>query len=73
MSLPLVIIVFKRQESKAEGTITWSNAFAESEFYPFSVVDKVSWSNLAKVLNSKFETQVGAPLAFEDLNYLCEY
>lgn len=73
MSLPLVVIVFKHQESKAEATITWSNAFAENESNPFSVVNKVSWSNLSKVLNSKFESQVGAPLTYEDLSYLCEY
>lgn len=73
MSLPLVVIVFRHQESQAEGTIIWNNAFAEIECNPFSVVDRVTWSNLATVLNSKFESQVGSSLTYEDLRYLCEY
>lgn len=71
MSLPIVVITFGSQEPQAWATITWGNAFSENN--PFSAADTVSWSNLASVLNSKFESQVGSSLTYEDFRYLCEY
>ncbi|XP_055306025.1 uncharacterized protein LOC129570447 [Sitodiplosis mosellana] len=70
MSLPIVVVVFGAQEPQAWATITWTNAFAETDDNPFSTVDSVTWPKLASVLNTKFECYVGSPLAYEDFRYL---
>lgn len=67
------MIAFGSQEPQAWAKITWGNAFADIDRNPFSAVDSVTWSQLASVLSTKFESYVGSPLTYEDFRYLCEY
>lgn len=72
MSLPVVVIVHGNQEPQSWATITWDNAFSEISRTPFSVVDRVPWSRMAQMLNTKFICQTGRGLTNENLYYLCK-
>lgn len=71
MSLPVVVIVHGNQEPQSWATITWDNAFSEISRTPFQVVDRVAWSRMAQMLNTKFICQTGRGLTHENLYYLC--
>ncbi|XP_035216384.1 signal transducer and activator of transcription 5B-like isoform X1 [Stegodyphus dumicola] len=70
LSLPVVVIVHGNQEPHAWATVTWDNAFAEPGRVPFQVPEKVSWSEVAEVLSTKFKAATGRELVEENLQFL---
>ncbi|XP_031639933.1 signal transducer and transcription activator-like, partial [Contarinia nasturtii] len=72
MSTPVVVYTFSSQASRACATVLWRNAFSANDGNPFSVVDKVPWSQLASILNEQFTTQAGRSLTKEHLDHLCD-
>ncbi|RWS07662.1 signal transducer and activator of transcription 5B-like protein [Dinothrombium tinctorium] len=70
LSLPVVVIVHGNQEPHAWATVTWDNAFAESNRIPFAVPDKVTWQRVGDVLNMKFKAAVGRELTSDNLRFL---
>lgn len=73
MSLPICLTVDGSQEPQACATVLWDNAFAEIHRTPFHVIDHVTWSRLAQVLQTKFKHETGGELTPENLNYLCRF
>lgn len=49
------------QEAHAWATIIWDNYFTLNKL-PFDVPDRVPWSKLAEMLNSKFKNATGVGL-----------
>ncbi|XP_020283532.1 signal transducer and activator of transcription 5B isoform X3 [Pseudomyrmex gracilis] len=72
LSLPVVVIVHGNQEPHAWATVTWDNAFAEPGRTPFTVPDKVPWSQVADALNMKFHYATGRSLTEDNLRFLAE-
>ncbi|XP_055953288.1 signal transducer and activator of transcription 5B-like isoform X2 [Argiope bruennichi] len=70
LSLPVVVIVHGNQDPHAWATITWDNAFAEPGRVPFQVPEKVSWKEVADVLNTKFKANTGRSLSEDNLQFL---
>lgn len=71
-SLPVVVIVHGNQEPHAWATVTWDNAFAKAGRRPFTVPDKVPWSQLAEALNVKFRSATGRALSDDNLRFLAD-
>lgn len=72
LSLPVVVIVHGNQEPHAWATVTWDNAFSDAGRVPFSVPDKVLWSNVAETLSLKFRAATGRPLTEDNLRFLAD-
>ncbi|XP_042900970.1 signal transducer and activator of transcription 5B isoform X2 [Parasteatoda tepidariorum] len=70
LSLPVVVIVHGNQEPHAWATVTWDNAFAEPGRVPFQVPEKVSWTEVAEVLSTKFKSATGRGLTEDNLQFL---
>ncbi|XP_021955820.1 signal transducer and activator of transcription 5B isoform X3 [Folsomia candida] len=60
-SHPLVATTHGVQEAHAWATIIWDNYFTLNKL-PFDVPDRVPWSKLAEMLNSKFKNATGVGL-----------
>ncbi|XP_044268459.1 signal transducer and activator of transcription 5B isoform X2 [Tribolium madens] len=72
LSLPVVVIVHGNQEPHAWATVTWDNAFSDAGRVPFSVPDKVLWTNVAETLSLKFRAATGRPLNEDNLRFLAD-
>ncbi|XP_053409136.1 signal transducer and activator of transcription 5B-like isoform X3 [Mercenaria mercenaria] len=70
LSLPVVVTVHGNQECQATATYLWDNQFSEPGRTPFQVPDKVPWSDLAKMLSTKFCAMTGRGLSDSNLKYL---
>uniref|UniRef100_A0A1A9W1Q4 Signal transducer and transcription activator n=1 Tax=Glossina brevipalpis TaxID=37001 RepID=A0A1A9W1Q4_9MUSC len=70
LSLPVVVIVHGNQEPQSWATITWDNAFSDIVREPFQVPERVSWSQLALALNTKFESSTGRALTEDNLHFI---
>nr|ATZ76819.1 signal transducer and activator of transcription [Sinohyriopsis schlegelii] len=72
LSLPVVVTVHGNQECNAMATVLWDNQFSEPGRTPFHVPDTVQWSDLAEMLNTKFNSMTGRPLSHENISYLTQ-
>ncbi|XP_048520808.1 signal transducer and activator of transcription 5B isoform X3 [Dendroctonus ponderosae] len=72
LSLPVVVIVHGNQEPHAWATVTWDNAFSESNRTPFQVPDKVPWSKVRETLSQKFKAATGRALSEDNLHFLAD-
>ncbi|XP_060606463.1 signal transducer and activator of transcription 5B-like [Ruditapes philippinarum] len=70
LSLPVVVTVHGNQECQATATYLWDNQFSEPARIPFQVPDKVPWSEVAKMLSTKFCAMTGRGLSDINLKYL---
>ncbi|XP_060571186.1 signal transducer and activator of transcription 5A-like isoform X2 [Ruditapes philippinarum] len=70
LSLPVVVTVHGNQECQATATYLWDNQFSEPGRIPFQVPDKVPWSEVAKMLSTKFCAMTGRGLSDINLKYL---
>lgn len=67
-----MVIVHGNQEPQSWATITWDNAFSDIVREPFQVPERVSWSQLALALNTKFESSTGRALTEDNLHFICK-
>ncbi|CAH1775759.1 unnamed protein product [Owenia fusiformis] len=72
LSLPVAVIVHGNQECNAMATVLWDNAFAEPGRIPFAVPEKVKYSQLTQMINTKFTSQTGSPITPEGFHYLAQ-
>ena len=70
LSLPVVALTHGNQEYRALATLIWDNAFAQPDRTAFEVPDRVSWSEMASVLNMKWQSETNRGLTEGNLHYL---
>lgn len=70
MSLPVVIIMHRIEESNAWARIMWINAVSKLNISALEEIDRISWSQISQMLKIFFESQSGCRLTDEHIQFL---